>query len=139
MGLEAYRQNGHFAESFDQVDSIFTPLSGWSLKEKLFEDTLKEDLKQTSIAQPLLFAIQVALTEALKASGIQPGAVMGHSVGEVAAAWASGALSLQQAVEVIYWRSHHQEAVAGTGKMAVIKLSGSRNHKPARAGRVRGR
>ncbi|WP_319412733.1 SDR family NAD(P)-dependent oxidoreductase [uncultured Cohaesibacter sp.] len=123
MGLEAYRQNGHFAESFDQVDSIFTPLSGWSLKEKLFEDTLKEDLKQTSIAQPLLFAIQVALTEALKASGIQPGAVMGHSVGEVAAAWASGALSLQQAVEVIYWRSHHQEAVAGTGKMAVIKLS----------------
>nr|WP_319514322.1 SDR family oxidoreductase [uncultured Cohaesibacter sp.] len=123
MGHEAYEQNAAFAAAFDKVDAFFLPLAGWSLKDKLFEDNLKEDLKQTSVAQPLLFAVQVALTEALKASGMTVSGVMGHSVGEVAAAWACGALDLKQAVEVIYWRSHHQEAVAGTGSMAVIKLS----------------
>ena len=123
MGQEAYEQNAAFAAAFDKVDAFFLPLAGWSLKDKLFEDNLKEDLKQTSVAQPLLFAVQVALTEALKASGMTASGVMGHSVGEVAAAWACGALDLKQSVEVIYWRSHHQEAVAGTGRMAVIKLS----------------
>ncbi|WP_321336110.1 SDR family oxidoreductase [uncultured Cohaesibacter sp.] len=123
MGLEAYEQNAAFAKAFDEVDALFQPLSGWSLKDKLFEDSLKEDLKKTSVAQPLLFAVQVALTQALKASGMTASGVMGHSVGEVAAAWACGALDLEQAVAVIYWRSHHQEAVAGTGRMAVIKLS----------------
>nr|WP_321524329.1 SDR family NAD(P)-dependent oxidoreductase [uncultured Cohaesibacter sp.] len=123
MGQIACQQNAVFAAALDEVDALFQPLAGWSLKVKLFEETLKEDLKLTSVAQPLLFAVQVALTKSLKAAGLAVGGVMGHSVGEVAAGWACGALSLKQAVEVIYWRSHHQEAVAGEGRMAVIKLS----------------
>ncbi len=123
MGQVAYHNNAVFAACFDEIDQFFVPLSGWSLKEKLFADDLKEELSKTSVAQPLLFALQVALTRALMAGGLAPSGAMGHSVGEVAAAWACGALSLKQAVEVIYLRSHHQEAVAGHGRMAVIKLS----------------
>ena len=123
MGQEAYRINPVFKAQFDAVDALFVPISGWSLKEKLFSDDLKDALKSTSIAQPLLFALQVSITEALLKSGITASGVVGHSVGEVAAAWACGALTLEQAVKVIYVRSHHQEAVRGVGKMAVIKLS----------------
>ncbi len=123
MGQAAYRDSKAFRTAFDEVDALFVTHAGWSLKERLFEEELGEDLKQTSIAQPLLFAVQVALTKALKALGLEPGGVLGHSVGEVAAAWAAGALTLPDAVAVIYLRSHHQEAVRGFGRMAVIKLS----------------
>nr|WP_321455500.1 polyketide synthase [uncultured Cohaesibacter sp.] len=123
MGQVAFKQNPDFAAAFVKVDKLFKKLSGWSLETKLFDETLKDELQKTSIAQPLLFAVQVALTTALKAKGLMPGGVMGHSVGEVAAAWASGALTLEQAVRVIYLRSYHQEVVAGTGRMAVIKSS----------------
>ncbi|TLP42390.1 SDR family NAD(P)-dependent oxidoreductase [Cohaesibacter sp. CAU 1516] len=125
MGQAAYRDNAAFRSTFDQVDHLFAAHADWSLKERLFAETLGEDLKLTSIAQPLLFALQVALTSALKELGLKPAGVLGHSVGEVAAAWAAGALSLPDAVAVIYLRSYHQEAVRGFGQMAVIKLSQS--------------
>ena len=67
----------------------------------------------TEIAQPALFAVQVALTRTLERRGVRPIAVCGHSVGEVAAAWASGALTLEQAVRVIHERSSHQGRTRG--------------------------
>jgi len=63
------------------------------------------------------------LTDALREMGLEIHAVLGHSVGEVAAAWASGALSLEQAVCVIHARSEHQESVRGKGLMAAVMLS----------------
>ncbi len=68
----------------------------------------------------MLFAIQVALTDSLRHLGLQISVVLGHSVGEVAAAWASGALSLNQAVQVIHERSVHQERVRGKGLMVAV-------------------
>lgn len=123
MGQAAYQSNQAFRDSFDAVDAYFSPLAGWSLTQVLFDASLAEKLKQASCAQPLLFALQVALVEALWQTGIRPAGVMGHSVGEVAAAWACGALTLEQAVKVIIARSHHQEATRGLGGMAVLKAS----------------
>jgi acyl transferase domain-containing protein len=65
-------------------------------------------LKLTSIAQPLIFAIQGATTAALRELGLSPAVVLGHSVGEIAAAEAAGVLSLTDAVRVIHSRSLHQ-------------------------------
>ncbi|WP_209015316.1 SDR family NAD(P)-dependent oxidoreductase [Roseibium limicola] len=122
MGQEAYKQDRGFQESFEKVDHIFMGVGGWSLLTTLFSDDLEAEIERTEIAQPLLFAIQVAVTESLKMRGIEPNAVIGHSVGEVAAAWASGALTLPQAVKVIHARSTEQEVVRDLGSMAALLL-----------------
>ena len=120
MGIAAYHHNAKFRAHFDDLDDHFQLLAGWSLKEALFSDRLAERLPLTRVAQPLIFAIQSAMTAALRARGVRPSAVLGHSVGEIAAAEAAGILDLRSAVEVIYFRSKHQELVRGTGRMATM-------------------
>lgn len=122
MGLRAYRASRPFREAFDEVDARYRALAGWSLAEALQDPALEERLPATSTAQPLLFAVQVALTAALAADGLVPAMVIGHSVGEVAAALAAGMVSLDQAVRIIHWRSRCQEQLRGLGTMAVLML-----------------
>ncbi len=120
MGRVALRRNADFKKALKDVDVHFARLTGWSLEERLASPDLKRDLAKTSVAQPLIFAIQAASVRALAAAGVHPSLVMGHSVGEVAAAEAAGALSLGDAVRVIVHRSRHQEATVDTGGMAVV-------------------
>ena len=120
MGREAYRENALFARTFDRVDALFRPLSGWSLKEAMFAEDVEDRIAFTRVSQPLIFAIQAASTEALRAQGLKPDYVLGHSVGEIGAAHAAGNLSLEQAVRVIFFRSQHQETTRGLGTMAVL-------------------
>ena len=120
MGRAAYRANTTFARAFREIDDRFRPLAGWSLKDALFADNLADRLKLTSIAQPLIFAIQSATTTALRELGLSPSVVLGHSVGEIAAAEAAGILSLADAVRVIHSRSLHQELAHNHGGMAVV-------------------
>ncbi|TSD89685.1 SDR family NAD(P)-dependent oxidoreductase [Mycobacterium sp. KBS0706] len=122
MGLRAYRASRPFRDAFDEVDARYRALAGWSLAEALQDQALEERLPATSTAQPLLFAVQVALTAALAADGLVPAMVIGHSVGEVAAALAAGMVSLDQAVRIIHWRSRCQEQLRGLGTMAVLML-----------------
>ena len=123
MGRAAFAQNQVFRRHFEAVDALFTPLSGWSLADALHDPALGEKLKATRVAQPILFALQSSLTAALAHWGIRPDMTLGHSVGEIAAAEASGALGLAEAVRLIYLRSEHQEAAAGFGTMAVAGQS----------------
>ncbi|WP_407942745.1 SDR family NAD(P)-dependent oxidoreductase [Methylobacterium ajmalii] len=120
MGRDAYALNPVFRARFDETDALFRPLAGWSLKEALFADDLEARLALTSVSQPLIFAIEAASTAALKAVGLTPTAIVGHSVGEIGAAEAAGILTLEQAVKVIFYRSKHQEATRGLGTMAVL-------------------
>ncbi|MEM0907323.1 MAG: type I polyketide synthase, partial [Pseudomonadota bacterium] len=122
MGRNAYQANTAFRLSFDRTDRLFMGVAGWSLVTMLFSEDLETEIERTEIAQPLLFALQVALTQALEKHGLQPAAVAGHSVGEVAAAWAAGALSLADAVKVIHARSTHQEVTRHLGTMAALLL-----------------
>jgi len=122
MGQEAYQADDDFRRAFDKVDKIFMGLSGWSLVTTLFAEGLETDLERSEIAQPLLFAIQVAIVESLRGRGITADGTSGHSVGEVAAAWCSGALNLEQAVRVIRARSSEQEVVRDLGSMAALLL-----------------
>jgi len=122
MGQEAYQADDDFRRAFDKVDKIFMGLSGWSLVTTLFAEGLEADLERSEIAQPLLFAIQVAIVESLRGRGITADGTAGHSVGEVAAAWCAGALELEQAVRVIRARSSEQEVVRDLGSMAALLL-----------------
>ncbi|MEJ1158271.1 SDR family NAD(P)-dependent oxidoreductase [Prosthecomicrobium sp. N25] len=122
MGRVAYRVNADFRRSFERVDRVFMGRAGWSLLTTMFSEEIDNEIERTEVAQPLLFGIQVALVEALAIRGIEPRAVVGHSVGEVAAAWAAGALDLADAVKVIHARSTHQEITRHLGGMAALLM-----------------
>ncbi len=120
MGRAAYETNPVFRAQFNAIDRIFLGLAGWSLAETMFSSGLAARLKKTSVAQPLIFAIQVATTHCLAKLGLAPAIVLGHSMGEIAAAEAAGILDLESAVRVIHFRSRHQEIVRGAGGMAAV-------------------
>ncbi len=112
-----------FRETLESVDAELRPYTGWSLVEELQTDEANSRLNRTEVAQPALFGIQLGLCALLRSWGIEPQATVGHSVGEVAAAYTAGALSFEQAVKVIYERSRAQALTAGHGKMAAASLS----------------
>ena len=79
-------------------------------------------MAHADIAQPLLFAVQVGIVTVLRGLGIEAQAHIGHSVGEIGAAWAAGALSLADAARVVVARSRQQERTRGHGRMAALAL-----------------
>ncbi|WP_227495565.1 type I polyketide synthase [Pseudomonas aeruginosa] len=93
------------------------------METELLRPAGESRLHLTEIAQPAIFAIQVALTECLRRWGVTPGAVVGHSMGEVAAAWCAGALDLRSAVQVIYHRANAMKGTLGGGRMMVVGAS----------------
>ena len=123
MGSSLLQESDLFRNTIDEIDKIISKLSDFSIKQELALLNGKDRYDFTEIAQPTLFALQVGLTRYLESKGIKPVAVTGHSVGEVAAAWACGALSLADAVKVIYQRSFYQGKTKGNGAMAAISLS----------------
>ncbi len=120
MGRELLAHNEIFRSELEAVDAIFAPWAGWSLLEEMRKPESESRIASTEVAQPMLFALQLGLTQVLRAAGIEPSAVLGHSVGEAAAAWASGALTREQATHVIFHRSMEQGKTAGAGKMAAL-------------------
>lgn len=122
MGVAAYGSEAVFRATFDKVSALFQEIAGRSLSEQLLSPDLQSAIDHTDVAQPLLFAVQVAIVEALRARGLSPDMVLGHSVGEVAAAWAAGILLLRDAVHLIHIRSTRQEATRGLGSMAALQV-----------------
>lgn len=122
MGRDLLADSKVFAAAIDEVDALFQRHADFSLRAELEGDNGSDRFVRTEIAQPALFAVQVGITRVLAAQGIEPVAVTGHSVGEVAAAWACGALSLEDAVRVIHLRSHFQGLTRGQGEMTAVGL-----------------
>ena len=122
MGAQLWRENRRFARAVREVDSHFAKLAGWSIAD-LFAQGGEVDYTATEVAQPALFALQVGLIDLLRERGVPFEAVAGHSVGEIAAAYAAGCLSLPQAVRVIYERSRAQGRTRGLGRMAAVGLA----------------
>ncbi|NLH81394.1 MAG: SDR family NAD(P)-dependent oxidoreductase, partial [Phyllobacteriaceae bacterium] len=120
MGRLAYAGDAAFRARFDEIDVAFSKLTGRSLIADLHAEDIAEQMRFGAFVQPLMFAIQSAITAALVAAGVRPDVVVGHSVGELAAADAAGILSLDDALRVVLARSGCQEAVHGRGTMAVF-------------------
>ena len=89
-------------------------------------------INRTNIAQPAIFGLQVALAELWKSWGITPSKVVGHSVGEVAAAYVAGAYTMEDAVKVIYHRSRLQDTTGGKGRMVAVGYHRIRSEKSDR-------
>ncbi|MEU2791590.1 SDR family NAD(P)-dependent oxidoreductase [Streptomyces sp. NPDC007100] len=123
MGADLLRGDAEFRRAFAAADAALEGELGWPVLRELQRPAGQWRLAQTEVAQPLMFAIQVALTAMLRHQGVEPSAVLGHSVGEIAAAHVAGALSLPDAARVIAARGRAQAATAGTGRMAALTLS----------------
>ncbi|MFF3224669.1 SDR family NAD(P)-dependent oxidoreductase [Nocardia suismassiliense] len=105
------------------VDARLRPRLGWSVADELSAPLERSRMSATEVAQPALFAVQLGLAEMLRNKGVEPAAVVGHSVGEVAAAYLAGALDLDAACLVIAERSAAQARTAGRGRMAAVGMS----------------
>jgi microcystin synthetase protein McyG len=123
MGRELLRQEPVFREAIEQCDVLLGKLAGWSLMEEFHRNEANSRFGETQFAQPAIFALQVGLAALWRSWGIIPDAVVGHSVGEVAAAHVAGALTLQDAVAVIYHRGRLMQQGTGKGKMVSVELS----------------
>ncbi|HMD66927.1 MAG TPA: SDR family NAD(P)-dependent oxidoreductase [Stellaceae bacterium] len=123
MGRNAFRSNAVFRAAIEDVDRLVGPALGWSLAELVERGVTADALARADIAQPLLFAIQIGIVQALGAIGIRGSGHLGHSVGEIAAAWGAGALSLADAARIVVARSRHQQRTQGTGRMAAVALT----------------
>jgi polyketide synthase 13 len=103
MAKSLYLRNETFAEWIDKVDSLVQDELGYSVVELILDDSQDYGIETT---QTVIFAIQIALGELLKAHGAKPGAVVGQSLGEAAAAYFAGGLSLGDATRTICSRAH---------------------------------
>ncbi|MGH8907430.1 MAG: SDR family NAD(P)-dependent oxidoreductase [Egibacteraceae bacterium] len=122
MGRQLLAQEPAFRQAIEACDTLLRHHTGWSLIEELQADEASTRMGRTDIAQPALFALQLGLVALWRSWGVEPAAVVGHSVGEVAAAHVAGVLSLEDAVHVIFHRSRTQQRTAGTGGMAAVGL-----------------
>jgi acyl transferase domain-containing protein/acyl carrier protein len=124
MGRKLLEQEAVFREVVERCDRAMRPYGDWSLLAELTAtDRAQSRLNEIDIIQPALFAIQVALAGLWRSWGIEPQAVVGHSMGEVAAAYVAGALSLDDAARVICRRSRLVKRTIGQGAMAAVELS----------------
>ncbi len=123
MGRQLFEQEPLYREVVEQCDAILSQYTDWSLVAELLADEDKSRINEAFIAQPAIFALQVGLFVLWQSWGIEPAAILGHSVGEIAASYAAGILSLEDAIKVIYHRSRLQHQTAGQGKMLAVGLS----------------
>ena len=124
MGRKLLQQEAVFREVVERCDRAMRPYGDWSLLAELTAtDAAQSWLNEIAILQPALFAMQVALAALWRSWGIEPQAVVGHSMGEVAAAYVAGALSLEDAVRIICCRSRLVKRTSGQGGMVAVELS----------------
>ncbi|MBF5010960.1 type I polyketide synthase [Burkholderia pseudomultivorans] len=122
MGSQLYAEDAIFRDALDEVDALWCADGSPSLVDAMRTEATAEWLAATENAQPLLFAIQVGMMRVIDAWGVRYDAVIGHSVGEIAAAWVARALSLADAVRVIKIRSRAQALTRGSGRMAAVGI-----------------
>jgi len=123
MGRELIASHRASREKIAECDALFRQWGDWSLIEELSRDEADSRMDRPAIAQPSIFALQVALAAWWREHGVEPSAVIGHSVGEAAAAHLSGALDLPSAAKVIFERGRCMQVLPPTGKMLAVALT----------------
>jgi len=132
MGKELIESAGFVQERLESLDRALTALPPadrptWSLRAELVADKSNSRLHTAALSQPLCTALQIILIDLLRAAGVTFSAVVGHSSGEIACAYAAGILSARDAIVVAYYRGLHARLAGGStgqpGKMMAVGTS----------------
>ncbi|KAL2167663.1 hypothetical protein VTG60DRAFT_964 [Thermothelomyces hinnuleus] len=131
MGAQLLEQSPYAAERIAQLDRALATLPeddrpDWTLRDQILADASQSRLSEAAISQPLCTAVQIVLVDLLRAAGIKLHGVVGHSSGEIAAAYAAGFLSATDAIRVAYYRGLYARLAgspAGRGSMLAVGTS----------------
>ncbi|WP_267241969.1 type I polyketide synthase [Streptomyces sp. PR69] len=115
-----YTASPVYARLLDEIDALLQPHVGRSLRDAILEGD--EDFRRTGLAQPALFAVEYAMAGALADAGITPSCVIGHSIGEFAAACTAGALDAADAARLVARRGALMDALPDGGGMLALPL-----------------
>jgi acyl transferase domain-containing protein/NADPH:quinone reductase-like Zn-dependent oxidoreductase len=126
MALDLLDASPLFAKHMQDCEEALRPHIGWSLLDVLRRMPRARRLERVDVVQPALFAVTVSLAELWRACGVKPAAVMGHSQGEIAAAYLAGGLSLADAATVVARRSRALVPLSGRGGMLALGLGPNR-------------
>ncbi|KAF2773327.1 putative hybrid PKS-NRPS enzyme [Teratosphaeria nubilosa] len=127
MGRSMYLASDRYRQSIDACETALQNIAGaptWSLTAELMMDDDKSRVGEAALSQPLCTATQIALVDVLEESGVQFDAVVGHSSGEIAAAYASGYLSAADAVRIAYYRGLCAKDISSHGKKGAMMAIG---------------
>ncbi|HKP39826.1 type I polyketide synthase [Mycobacterium sp.] len=119
MGRRLLADEPAFATAVDELEPIFVEQVGFSLQQVL---TNGEEVSGDARVQPVVMGLQLALTQLWRSYGVEPDAVIGHSMGEVTAAVVAGALTVADGLKVIATRSRLMSRLAGQGAVALLEL-----------------
>ncbi|MBP7570507.1 MAG: acyltransferase domain-containing protein, partial [Acidobacteria bacterium] len=127
MARQLYDSEPAFRASLDRTAGLFGPSLDRPLLEVLYPpDGDESPIDETRFAQPALFAVEYALAEMWRSWGVEPSAVVGHSLGEFAAAAVAGILSVEDALALVTARSRLMQALPPGGTMAAIRTAEDR-------------
>lgn len=123
MGRELAATQPVFREKLEECAALIRRFGSFSLLDELQSASKRSRLDETFVAQPAIFSMQIALAALFSAFGVKPDAVLGHSVGEVAAAHVAGMLSLEDAVRLVVHRGELLDREDARGAMATVALN----------------
>jgi len=121
MGRQLYESEPTFRRAIDQCDELLRPHVDRSIRETIYpEPGAATPLDQTVYTQPALFALEYALAQLWRSWGVEPAAVIGHSLGEDVAACVAGVFSLEEGLELIATRGRLMQALPQDGEMYAV-------------------
>ena len=128
MAKELLTQSKHFRDTIHDLDNILQALPApytpsWTLEQTLLDGPKVSRINEVTRSQPICTAVQLGLVDLLRSWGIRPASVVGHSSGEIAAAYAAGFLSASQAILVAYFRGYAVGEMSTQGAMMAAGLS----------------
>ncbi|MFG3714249.1 SDR family NAD(P)-dependent oxidoreductase [Micromonospora sp. NPDC047730] len=112
-----------YADALDRCDAAVRALGGWSVTEEIRRPAGASRLTETAVAQPAIVAVEIGLLALLDSLGVRPDVVIGHSLGEITAAYAAGALGVEDAMAVAYHQGRMLQRATGGGGMLAVGLS----------------
>src|SRR6201996_2276787 len=131
MGQRLHAEEPVFRDALASCDRAIRPYLDASVAAELLTDQNHSRLSDIGVVQPAIFAVQVALAGLWRSWGVEPEVVVGHSLGEVAAAHVAGALSLEDAAQVICGRARLLRRANGNGAMLAAELSLAAGREPS--------